>query len=444
MAKGITQKELTEQFNGVYACGHSNLKMDLDLLGHKVFITKAKGSRVWDADGNEYIDYLQAFGPNILGHGNEEYINALKDYLDSGRNPVLASGIWFSEDDVELGQKIVQHVPSAEKIKFCISGTDAVQMAIRLARAYTNRPRFIRFAGEYHGWADNTLGGVLDPDAVGRPYAVQGTEADLKFTKGKAPGTNEESYMIPFNDIEALENVLKQYGDEIALILTEPLLINHFCMMPKAGYLEKLRSLCDDYGIVLCFDEVISGFRMGLGGAQAFFGVTPDLTTFGKSIAGGLPLSAVVGKSNILDLMKDRTVLGPGTFNAFPLATRAALTTIKILERDNFAIHKHIEKQTNCLKDGFKEIFKRHDIPVRVQGTTGVFSTVFGADPEKTIETEQDILTFDRDKTFSFFKEMQKSGLIYLYDGRWFISAAVNDKDVTETLEKVDEILIRV
>jgi len=441
MDTNLTNAELRERFEKVYACGHSNLRIKADALEDRPFIVRGKGSHLWDADGKEYIDYLLAYGPSFLGYCHPEIVRAMEDFLRDDRPTCAGAGSFHSPDDVELGERFVQHVPCAEKIKLSVTGTDAVQAAIRVARAYTGRPRFIRFGGQYHGWADNTLSGVLDPNPEGRPFAIDGTDEDHLYTEGKAEGAVEQSFLLPYNEIEVLEDTLKRYGEEVALIHFEPYVTNHYCAAPKPGYLERVRELCDEYGIVMSFDEVITGFRLAMGGAQQYLGVTPDIATYGKALGGGLPLSALAGRAEILDLFGEGRVLGPGTFNAFPLGICAALANIKILERDDCAIYERVGTTTQRLMDGMREIMKRRGIRARVQGTTGVFYTLLGVDPDRVIYTDEDVEGGSGTRNFEFYLGLREEGISIGLGARWFVSAAITDEDVDRTLEISDKVL---
>jgi len=236
-------QELTPRFNQYYPGGHSNFRVPLEVTKNRIFINRAEGARLWDIDGNEYIDYVAAMGPSILGHRHPEYIQALKAFLDES-SLAVGSGVLNSTDDIEIAEKLQQHVPCAEKIKFCTTGTEAVQMAIRLARAYTGRPYFIRFGGQYHGWMDNILGGIMDSNPAGKPFPIDDPNSrpgqDYCYTHGKGPGAVQESFLLPWNDLDALEKTLQQYGQEVAVIHFEPLILNHFCLMPKPGFLEQV------------------------------------------------------------------------------------------------------------------------------------------------------------------------------------------------------------
>jgi len=435
----LTNEELSNRFDKVFPCGHSNMRASLQVFQHKPFIVRAEGSHMWDVEGNEFIDFLQAYGPNILGFCHPEIVQSMRDYLD-GRPTAVGSGSFFIPEDVELGEKIVQHVPCAEQVKLSLGGTDAVQTAIRLARAYTGRDRFIRFNDQYHGWCDNTMGGRFDKEAEGRPFAVQGMLDDYRYSEGRSPGANEESFMLPYNEIGILEDTLEKYGEEIAMIHFEPYVVNHGCQTPRPGYLERVRELCDEYGIVMSFDEIITGFRLAIGGAQERFGVTPDLATFGKALGGGMPLSAVAGKAEIMELLRQNRVLSPGTFNAFPLSICSALTAIKILERDDCAIYKEMGKKTRRLMDGLREIAKRRDIPISIQGETGVFMLLFGVEPDQVYYSDEET-TLDRTMGIVFWSKMTERGIIMMPDARWYVSAAITDEDIDRSLEAADEVL---
>lgn len=234
--------ELTKRFDPIYPAGHSNFRIPMEATDYRVFVKRAEGSRVWDEDDNEYIDYMGGQGANLLGHRHPEWTKAIKEYLEE-RSPYFSSGVLNSRDDIAVGQKLLEHIPCAEGIKFCLSGSEAVQIAIRLARAYTHRPRFLRFAGQYHGWMDNVIGGQLNPDRGGKPFPFESPDSsvldDPCYTRGKGPGSLEQSLMLPWNDIDALEETFRKFGEEIALVLMEAIPTNHFCMMPKPGSLKR-------------------------------------------------------------------------------------------------------------------------------------------------------------------------------------------------------------
>lgn len=435
--------EMTHSFDQYFACGHSNLRIKTVGKSAKTFIVRGKGSRVWDADGKQYIDYIGAMGPSILGHRHPEVMKTIHNCLDSIPT-VLGSGEMFTQADVELGKKIVRHITCAEKIKLCVTGSDAVQTAIRLARAYTGRPLFIRFNHQYHGWPDNVLGGAFDPASSGRPhpkYDLDDLTESLHITNGMSPGAAQESFVLPWNNLEILEQTLKKYSDEIALVHFESLFCNNFCLLPKPGFLKRVKELCSYYGVLVSFDEIITGFRVGLGGAQELFGVTPDMATLGKAIGGGLPLSAVVGRAEIMDQFQSGDVLGPGTFNGFPLAVAAACKTIDVLERNQGAVYKQIAEIQNCLTSGLLDIAASFGINLNIPSATGMFYTAFGIRPDKELFDQNDLSDLNYRQILRFTGRMGQAGILSVANGRWHVSAAHTKEDVNTTLEAAYKVM---
>jgi glutamate-1-semialdehyde 2,1-aminomutase len=450
MSNGQNNTELTRMFDEVYPGSHSNLrKVSVQISSERIFVVKGRGARVWDANGKEYVDFVCGAGPNILGHCHPEFVNALKEHLET--LPItVGSGMLFTPHDIEVARKIVDYVPSAEKVKFCATGTEAVQIAIRLARAYTGRRTFVRFEGHYHGWMDNVLGGIGDQGlfqniregmpVTRKPFPCR-SEEDVLETAGRDPAAFEQCFMIPWNDFDVLERVLEKYGEEIAMIHCEPISVNHGCMPPLPGFLERIRELCTRYGIVLSFDEVITGFRVGLGGVQKELGITPDLTTLGKALAAGLPCAAVVGKNEIMELHKNRKVLGPGTYMGYPLALTAALATIRILERDSGAVYREFDRLQKRLTDGLKSIAKGRGMPLMVQGCRGAFNTYF---VEKEVAyRDEDLADVDWGRVQKFWEEMAKEGVLGMLGARWYLSVGLTDRDIDWTLEAAERVMGR-
>jgi len=404
------------------------------------FMVKGKGAHLWDADGNEYVDFQSGMGPGILGYSNKELIQALRDQEDALYFVACFAGQTMLE--VELAEKFVKHVPCCDMVRFVVTGTETVQLAIRLARAYTKRNIFIRFEGHYHGWLDNVLGGAVDDAALAAgkpPYTVE--SEDFATTEGRDPDAYRQSFKLPWNDIEVLESVLEKYGEQVALIHMEPYNCNGGNCPPRPGYLERVRELCNKYGILLCFDEVITGWRVGLNSAQGEIGVTPDLATFGKAMAAGLPVGAVAGRRDIMNLLAERRVVGAGTFNGHPLGMAASLATIKILERNNGAFYKKIEKIQNKLIDGLKELGKKHGIPILCQGPPrGTFSYHFLDKP--IAYSARELKEADRAKQMTFIGLWAEEGTLVLGD-RLYICDAVTDKDVDWVLSGADRALAR-
>ena len=385
-----------------------------------IHYVNTQGSRVWDMEGREYLDLYARFGAMIVGHGNREYTDALEDAI----HRVLS--VSHCDMDAEALELISRFVPSAEMVRFGLSGTEIVQNALRVARAYTGKNRFIRFENHYHGNADNIMGGrVLDREnPVPKDFP-----GDTKGTTGRAAGIREEqSYLLPWNDEKALEEILSRRGDEIAAVITEPVCVNGGSVMPKPGYLRKMRQLCDKYGVVLIFDEVITGFRMGLGGAQKEFGVMPDLTTLGKAIAGGgVPVSALAGKKEIMQLLTDKKVIHAGTFNGYPLGTAAVKATLEILSRDNGAAYTKMNGKMADIHRILTEKAKDAGIPLVVQGplSCGAFHCC-----EKPLENPSEFTMDIASKDIILNTCMERNGILISTMSRLYPNILLDDGDV--------------
>jgi glutamate-1-semialdehyde 2,1-aminomutase len=427
---------LAERAREVMPGPHSNLP------GYELFrpiwLTHGRGSKLWDVDGNEYLDFMCGLGAGMLGYGDRALIEPVKAQLD--RMPHLDAARRHPEE-VELAEKIVRHVPSAEKVRYLLSGTEAIQLVLRLARAHTGRNLFIRFDGHYHGWLDNVFGGSVDPDPQGPPYALY-REGDLFLSSGRDTASERQSYKLPWNDIDALERTLAQYGDQVALVLMEGINANGGSCWPRPGYLERVRELCDQYGIVFCIDEVITGFRVDIGGAQRLLGVTPDLTTFGKGVAGGIPISMVAGSAEIMDLCADRRVIGAGTFNGYPLGVGAALATLTYLEQDDFGFYRRVAERQARFVAGLRELTSRRPEPWLIQDCPGVIMC-YPAPVERAWNMGDWYPIADHALGERFREHLFDAGVLILFRGRWFFSGAVSDTDIDRTLEIVDECLAR-
>ncbi|MCM3133960.1 aminotransferase class III-fold pyridoxal phosphate-dependent enzyme [Paenibacillus polysaccharolyticus] len=327
----------------------------------------ASRSRVTDMNGREYLDLYARFGALIVGHGNEEYNECLKDTIDR----VLS--VSHCDLDAEALELIHQYVPSAEMIRFGLSGTEIVQNALRLARAWTGKNRFVRFEGHYHGNSDNIMGGKTPRTGLPVPSDYPG---DMKGTQGRARDVMEsQSYLLPWNDAARLEELFVEHGDDIAAVIMEPVCVNGGGVMPAPGYLQRVRQLCDHHQVVLIFDEIITGFRMGLGGAQEMFGVTPDLTTLGKAIAGGgVPVSALVGRADIMKLLVDKKVIHAGTFNGYPLGTAAVKATLEMLGRNGGEAMNRMNLHAEMIHDILTREAAKVGLPLVVQGPAGCAS----------------------------------------------------------------------
>ena len=428
--------ELLEKFE-IY-CPGGSVNINQGKADSLIIVDRAQGARIWGLDGNEYLDYASAYGPNILGHRHPEYIQALYELIDRS---ALCSSAFFAITERYIGavEKIIQHIPCAERVKFTTSGSEAVQAAMRIARSYTRRPYVLTFQDHYHGWIDNVDGLNIAPRTKDkRPVAQSSENASL----GRGECAKEETLMIEWNNLEVLENTLAKYGDEIAMILTEPFASNAGARFPRPGYLKQVRKRCDQYGIVLCFDEVLTGFRVGLNGAQGLFGVTPDLSTLGKALGGGVPIAAVVGQAKFMDVLADGKTRCYGTYWGNSLSVQGADAALGILGRDNGAVYAEMERVQKALMSGLDEIARRRGIPMRVQGLTGLFSTLFGVDPDRVQYSNEDAKGMDY-KMASKFSELIKLEGISSATARWLPSIVHTDKDTAVALEAADRAMAK-
>lgn len=447
MLKKDKSEVLSAKFNQYYPGGHSNLRIPMDVTNHRLFIEKSVGTHLTDVDGNEYIEYNGSMGPNILGHAYPEFVEKLTEYMKD-HGTAIGSNLLFSPYDILVAEKICKYVPCAEEIKFTTSGTEAVQMAWRIMRAYSKRNIIVRVEGHYGGWADAVLGGHISKDEKGRPtvdFAHYGSaQEDPYHTEGRVPWAGDGVFMIPWNDFDELERVFDQYHDEIAGIHCEGIVWNHEGLRPLPGYLEKIRELCTKYDCVMSMDEVITGFRLNIGGAQAITGVTPDICTLGKAMSNGIPVAAVAGCKRVMDCIRGGKVLCPGTYPGFGLGQVAVNTTIDILSRDNCAIYGKVFKVQEKLMDGMVACANKYDIPLTLTEGNGVFSTLFGIPGgRRTLYTNEELVGFDKKIVESFQKYLQEFGVFIMFGGRWYVNASHTEEDVDKTLVAIDKAMAK-
>lgn len=443
MLKKEKSEALTKKFNQYYPGGHSNLRIPMDVTDHRLFIDKSKGTHLTDIDGNEYIEFNGSMGPNILGHAYPEYVERLTEYMQD-HGTAIGSNLLFSPLDIEVAEKICKYVPCAEEIKFTTSGSECVQMAFRIMRAYTGKTTIVRVEGCYGGWFDNILGGHRNPEPGSKPNVVfdkiGSAEEDPYYTEGRLPWAGKEVFLIPWNDEQALEETFDKYHDEIAGIHMEGIVWNHDGLFPKPGYLEKVRELCDKYGIVMSMDEVITGFRVNIGGAQTITGVTPDICTLGKAMSNGIPVSAVAGKKKIMDCIRGGRVLCPGTYPGFGLGQCAVNATIDILSRDNCAIYDKVFAVQEKLMDGMIDCAQKYDIPLTLTESNGVFSTIFGVPGgRRRLYMPEELDNFDKKIVEVFQKYLQEFGVFIMFGGRWYVNASHTMEDIEKTLVAIDK-----
>lgn len=415
-----------------------------------LYAVAGRGARIQDADGHTYIDYLLAYGPLILGHGHEPTVERL---LSSMRNG-LAYGLQH-QGEIELAELLTEVLPCADQVAFSGSGTEAVMLALRLARAYTNRRRIIRFHGHYHGWSDAIFTSFPSTDMkASRKRNVMSqvnrydnddthpTEARvIPGTGGQSEASLQDIILLPWNDVEALKDAVALYGSTIAAIISEPVMCNSGCIMPKPGYLELMRELTAANGIVMILDEVITGFRFGLGGAHGVFRIMPDLVTIGKAMGGGIAISGVAGRADIMELIADGTVSHLGTLNGNCVATTAAVATINELSRNGGAVFARMEKSAADLSEGLRQAMKDHDIQGIVNQAGPVFHLMFTT--ERQVDSFEAFQKRDADLYITFAQEMLEEGVLLRPNGLWYVSAAHGEAEIRETLAAANRVFAR-
>jgi glutamate-1-semialdehyde 2,1-aminomutase len=385
--------------------------------GQPLFISRAKGSKIYDVDGNAYIDYVLSWGPMILGHAHPSVVKALKDAVEKGTSYGAPT-----ELEVRLAEMVLKAYPSMDKVRMVNSGTEATMSAIRVARGFTGRDKIIKFEGCYHGHADGllvkagsgaTTFGVPDSPGVPRSYA-------------------RNTITLPFNDLKAVKSVVEKDWKNIACIILEPVVGNIGCVLPKKGFLEGLRKITKKYGIVLIFDEVMTGFRVSFGGAQAYYGIEPDMTCLGKVIGGGLPVGAYGGKEEIMSMVSpEGPVYQAGTLSGNPLAMTAGITTLKILSRKG--TYEKLEQKAAALEDGLRDAAKRAGVKTRFYRAGTMFCTYF---TNREVYDYQTAKQADTDAFARFFSEMLKRG-VNIAPSQFeagFISLAHTDRNIDKTV----------
>ncbi len=391
--------------------------------GNPLFFKAGQDAYLIDADDNRYVDYVGAWGPLILGHRHKDVIDALHQQLQQG----LAYGA-STEAEVQIAQKICELMPSIEKVRLVTSGTEATMSAIRLARGYTGRDRIVKFEGCYHGHVDGLLvkagSGALtlgEPDSLGVPKAY----TDL-------------THVLPYNDTTALTSFFAANGDDIACVIVEPVAGNMNCVPPVPGFLEALREQCTKHGAVLIFDEVMTGFRVALGGAQSVYQITPDLTTIGKVIGGGLPVGAFGGKTEIMDLIAPLGgVYQAGTLAGSPLAVAAGLAMLNVISKPGF--HDELAARTTTLLSGLQERADQAGIAFTTNQVGAMFGCFFSE--EKQVSHFSQVMSCDTERFKHYFHHMLDNG-VYLAPSAFeagFVSSAHGDKEIQLTLDAAEK-----
>ena len=365
---------------------------------HPLYFESGSGARLTDVDGHTYIDYTLSWGLLILGHAHPAVERAVAGQLRRG----WSYGAQH-EREIVVAEKLVELVPCADQVCFSNTGTEAVQVAFRIARAYTGRSRIVRFEGHYHGW--------MEPQ----------------------PGT----LVLPWNNVAAVEKAVAEHGPEIAAVILEPILCNGGCILPAPGYLEALREITARHGIVLIFDEVITGFRVALGGAQQRYGITPDMATLGKAVAAGFPLSVIAGKAGIMNVVASGKVMHGGSFNGNPVVLAAAEAALEELARDDGAGLKQAAEYGGRLREGLARAAARHGVPLTINGVETVFRLSFG--DEGPVADARGLTSPPGGRLGAFLVAALDAGLYLLPDGRWYISTVHGERELEETLAAADQ-----
>jgi glutamate-1-semialdehyde 2,1-aminomutase len=397
-----------------------------------IVMSNGRGSHIWDVDGNEYIDYSLAYGPLILGHCHPKVVSAVKRQVGTLHMSETATTL-----ELDLAKKFNRFVPCAEMVRFGNTGTEATMQAIRLARGVTRRDKIIKFEGQYHGTHDyvlfSTLGTPLD--AMGPPDNPNKVPGSWGIPKA----TGETVIVVPWNDPGALENAIARHGDDIAAVITEPVMNNIGWVPPERGYLELIRRLTHDKGIIMILDEVVTGFRLALGGAQELFNIRPDLATYAKAMGGGFPISAIAGKKEIMQHFAPGEVLHGGTYNGNPLCLAASNATIDVLSAKGGAAYKRMHRIGNKILKGHQDAISETKIDALAQGGGPVLQLYFTK--LKKIRNYRDYCRADPGLYRKYQKQMAKRGVWFGPEVHFFISAVHTDEDADRTIEAVGESL---
>jgi glutamate-1-semialdehyde 2,1-aminomutase len=397
-----------------------------------VFLERGQGSRVWDADGNEYIDFMMSFGALIQGHAHPKLVEVVSQTMAQGSHFAAATS-----GEVEAAERLRRMVPSAEVVRFTNTGSEATMLALRLARAHTRRTKFLKFEGHYHGWYDPYL---LNAHSHARAkLGPPENPTRMPDSEGIPASTFDDVVLAPWNDVAALERVVKQHGPDLAAVITEPIMANMGCILPRDGYLQRLRSLTQQYGALLILDEVVTGFRYGPGGCQEYYGIEPDISTFGKALGAGFPVGAVAGPRSILDRLRwsESMVLHYGTFNGHRLTMKVVAANLDLLAADG--TYQKLHGVGNAAISGLREALRRHKKKAIVQGFGPMFQIYF---------TERDAIHHYRDycayvdtQLYSRFVHRLLDYGIYMTPSNglhWIISTAHSEQDVAALIEAAD------
>ncbi|TFG12374.1 aspartate aminotransferase family protein [Candidatus Thorarchaeota archaeon] len=424
MTKLQKSKEIYESAKGYTVRGvQTNFKY---IQPHPIYFERAQGSRIWDVDGNEYIDCVMNFGPCILGHGHLKVLEAVRNQLETG----LTVGL-ETELSLEVCKKLTGMIPSAESVRLSNTGTEAMMHTIQMARAFTGKSKIAKIEGGYNGWSDDMLISYHPPLDKAGP-------ADLPNAVPDSSGLRADStIVIPYNNADIARKIISRNHDQLAALIIEPIMMNLGCVLPREGYLQEIREITEENDVPLIFDEVKCGFKPAPGGAQEYYGVTPDVTVLAKAIANGFPLSAVVGKSEIINVTDpvDGKVLYGGTYNGNQMAVAAASATLDELRTGE--VQAYLNKSTHNLIETFHRIAENEGISARMQGIGGNFQTYF---TDEEVVDYRSTFSVEKEKYDIFQKVMFEEG-IYFWPAHLFchgISAAHVERDLEKLCDAME------
>ena len=399
-----------------------------------IFLERGQGTQVWDADGNEYVDFMMSFGALIHGHAHPKVVEIVARAVSEGSHFATATSA-----EVKAAEQFCKMVPTAEAVRFTNTGSEATMLVLRLARAHTGRRKLLKFEGHYHGWYDPFLLNAHShsPKQLGIPDHP----ARIPDSLGIPPATFEDVILAPWNDISRLERVIEAHGHELAAVITEPIMANMGCIPPREAYLQKLRELTWDCGAMLIFDEVVTGFRYAPGGCQEYYGIRPDLSTFGKALGAGFPIGAVAGPRPILERMRwgENMVLHYGTFNGHRLTMEVVAANLELLSVGD--IYRDLHAIGDCAISGLRDIFRRRGIKAVVQGFGPMFQIYFTG--RGAIHDYRDYCAFVDTARYSKFIHLLLERGVYMTPSNglhWIISTAHTEHDVQQLLEAADQV----
>ncbi|PYX06137.1 MAG: aspartate aminotransferase family protein [Acidobacteria bacterium] len=398
-----------------------------------VFLERGAGSHVWDADGNEYTDFMMSFGALIHGHAHPKLVQVVSQAMAEGSHFASATSA-----EVEAAERFRRMVLSAEAVRFTNTGSEATMLALRLARAHTGRTKFLKFEGHYHGWYDAFLLNAHGhpPEQLGPPE----NPTRIPDSEGIPPSTFEDVVLAPWNDVNALERVMRARGHELAAVITEPIMANMGCIPPRDGYLQKMHKLTREYEVLLILDEVVTGFRYAPGGCQEYYGIQPDLSTFGKALGAGFPVGAVAGPRAILDRMRwgENMVLHYGTFNGHRLTMKVVAANLDLLSAND--TYRRLHALGDAAVAGLREVFRRRKTKAIVQGFGPMFQIYFTE--RDAIHDYRDYCSYVDTATYSRFVHALLQRGVYMTPSNglhWIITTAHSEDDIQELIQAADQ-----